>query len=670
MKNSPNCSYYFFRNILYFLSLIFLLFPSISLPQENIFETLLEYNEEISDESDNYEFFSDLKKNPIDLNKVTTDQLMMIPGMTLSTAFKINEYRNKTRYAELDEMKSEIDIDDDLFLTLKQFVYTDKQIKKEKINFELRSRVINPLEKSKGFIEGKYFNSRLKQYNRFMFNYGEKVNGGLLLEKDSGENKFNDYKSFYVELKDILKLRKIVVGNYQMEFGEGLVFWNPYSLRKGNDVIYPIKKRPRGIIGYKSSFENGGLYGVSVEGGFSSIRYYFFNSQRKIDANESDDGNITSLFDSGLHRSKLELSKRKILQENLFGGRFEFNVNKRGNIGFTHYQTYYNKSFISDKKDIFKFSGDNNNLSSIDMNYYFPNLNIFGEIARSKGGGIGMIAGGVFDFRNAVLGFSFRNYDRNFYSFYGKGFSERNYENKNERGIYLGLSYKINSKFKIYGYFDQFKYLWRTYYVPFPSSGFDEMLRVSYKESSNMKFEIKLRRNIEDTSINVKDLFGNERSIIGKFQRTSYRLQIDRTINKRTMFRWRIESIIESETPEESKYNYDYSDEGVLNYWDLEFVSFKNLIIDLRYSYFTSRNEAISFYQFEKDLPGMLSINRLKGTGNEFYILIKYEIKSIFDCALKYSIVQYPHLNEIGSGDDKIEGNLKQFIGFQIEMNI
>lgn len=268
------------------------------------------------------------------------------------------------------------------------------------------------------------------------------------------------------------------------------------------------------------------------------------------------------------------------------------------------------------------------------------------------------------------MGFSFRNYDRNFYSFYGRGFSDRNYESKNERGIYLGLSYKINSKFKIYGYFDQFNYLWRTYYVPFPSSGFDEMLRVSYKKSSNTKFEIKLRRNIEDSNIKVNDLFGNEKDIMGKFQRTSFRLQIDRTINKRTLIRWRIECLMESEIPEEIKYSYNYSDEGVLNYWDLEFISFKNLLIDSRYSYFSSRNENISFYQFEKDLPGMLSINRLKGTGNEFYILIKYEIKSIFNCALKYSLVNYPHLKEIGSGDDKIEGNLKQIFSFQIEMKI
>lgn len=384
--NKSSCYLYFFlKNITYFLSFLLFLFPSISLTQENIFETLLEDNEEISGESDNYEFFVDLKKNPVDLNKITTDQLMMIPDMTLSTAFKINEYRNKTEYAELDEMKRKVDIDDDLFSTLKQFVYAGRQIKKEKVNFEIRSRVINPLEKSRGYFNGKYFNSRLKQNNRLLFNYGEKVNGGLLLEKDSGENKFNDYQSFYVELKDILKFRKIVVGNYQMEFGEGLTFWNPYGLRKGNDVIYPIKKKPRGIIGYKSAFENGGLYGVSIEGGFSSIKYYLFNSQRKIDANESIDGNITSLFDSGLHRSKLELSKRNILNENLFGGRFEFNDNKRGTIGFTHYRTYYNKSFISDKKDIFKFSGDDNNLSSINVNYYFPNLNIYGEIARSKG---------------------------------------------------------------------------------------------------------------------------------------------------------------------------------------------------------------------------------------------------------------------------------------------
>ena len=144
----------------------------------------------------------------------------------------------------------------------------------------------------------------MKQYNRITLNYGEKFSGGILFEKDSGERKFNDHQSLFIEIKNILKLKKIIIGNYQMEFGEGLLFWNPYGFRKGSDGIYPIKKRSRGIIGYKSTFENGGLDGMSVNGEVKFLNYYLFYSNRNIDANENVSGNITSLFNCQEKRSQ------------------------------------------------------------------------------------------------------------------------------------------------------------------------------------------------------------------------------------------------------------------------------------------------------------------------------------------------------------------------------
>ena len=660
------------KNLIYFFSIIsIIIFPAVSFSQENIDEELLEINEEIAEESDNYEFLLDLRKNPIDINRITTDQLMIIPEMRLSTALNICNYRDKVgEYSNLDEVKERLKIDDELFQRLKQFVAVRKIVKGRKIDFEVRSRIINPLEKSKGFIDGKYFDSILKQYNRIIFNYDEKVTGGILFEKDSGEKDFNDHQSFYIELKDILKLKKIALGKYQIEFAEGLVFWNPYGFRKVSDGIYPIKKRGRGILGYKSSFENGGLYGISIEGELNLIKYYLFCSSRDIDANENISGQITSIFDSGLHRSELELSKKEIVNENLFGGRFEFEINKKGVIGITHYQSYYNKEFISNERDIFRFSGKNCNLSAGDFNYYFSNVNLFGEVARSKGGGKGAIIGAVFDYDNAVFGISVRSYDKNFYSFYGRGFSERSYENRNERGIYLGLNYKVNSKLKVYTYFDQFWFPWRTYFIPLPSAGCDEMVRLSYKKSSKTNFEVKIRNNKEDTNITVEDDKGNEKSKIGDYQRTSMRFQVDRILTQKIRCRWRTEGIFESKTSKEKDYNYDDSDKGLLNYLDIEINLIKDLIIDFRYTYFTSKKSEILFYQFEGDLPGILNISGFHGIGNELYLLVKYRFKSMLDFALKYSIVNYPKSVEIGSGDDRIKGNVKSFFSFQVEINI
>ncbi len=645
------------------------LFPTFSFAQENINEELFEINEEISEETDNYELLLDLRENPIDINKASPEQLMIIPMLQPSTALNICNYRDRIGgYSSLDEVKKIFKIDNEIFRILKQFVVIDRIIKERKLDFEIRSRIINPLEKSKGYTEGKYFDSKLKQYNRMIINYGEKLSGGILFEKDSGEKKFNDHQSFFLELKNILNLKKVIFGNYQMEFGEGLLFWNPYGFRKGSDGIYPIKKRGRGIIGYKSTFENGGLNGISVNGEVKFLNYYLFYSNRNIDANENVSGNITSLFDSGLHRTELELSKVEILNENLYGARFEFKLKNNGWIGITHYQSSYNKEFIPDDRDIYRFNGSDNNLFSLDFKYYFKQANFFGEFAKSKSGGIGSIVGTIFSFDNTMLGISFRSYDKDFYSFYGRGFSERSSENRNERGIYIGLNHKITSRLKLYSYFDQFRFPWRTYYIPFPSSGYDEMVRLTYNKSPKTKFEVKVRNNKEDTNIKVLDEKGNEMSKIGNYRRTSLRFQIDKILNNKFKLRWRTEGILESETSVEKIFKYDNSDKGILNYLDFEISSLKYISLNFRYTYFTSKKSKIPFYQFDRDLPGILKISRLQGIGNEFYLLIRCKIGSNIDLALKYSLVNYPKAIDIGSGYDEIKGNNKRFLGCQLRI--
>ena len=72
----------------------------------------------------------------------------------------------------------------------------------------------------------------LAVYNsvKYGFHYREKVYAGIVAEKDSGEpfgalhNKQGyDYYSFYLLLHDIGILKTGIVGNYRLNFGQGLV---------------------------------------------------------------------------------------------------------------------------------------------------------------------------------------------------------------------------------------------------------------------------------------------------------------------------------------------------------------------------------------------------------------------------------------------------------------
>ena len=63
----------------------------------------------------------------------------------------------------------------------------------------------------------------------------------------------NDFSSYHLALYNLGIINKLVLGDYLLEFGQGLVLWSPYGLSKGADAVYPIKKRNNIIKPYTSS---------------------------------------------------------------------------------------------------------------------------------------------------------------------------------------------------------------------------------------------------------------------------------------------------------------------------------------------------------------------------------------------------------------------------------
>ena len=476
-------------------------------------------------------------------------------------------------------------------------------------------------------------------------------------------------------MNNIADKYKFVAGNYKMEFGEGLVFWSPYGFRKGNETIYPLKKNSRGIMGYKSSDENGGIKGAAVEGtaslgGKSTAVYYIFGSEKKIDTNINESGFVTSLFNSGYHRTYLELSKKNNVTEDLYGGRLETRFEKKGRIGVTGYYVSYSREFISSEKDIYKFQGDKNSVISADFRYSFSNSLLFGEVAQSRGGGTGIIGGALFDYTKVVVGILFRRYDADFHSSYGRGFGEKGYENRNEQGIYFGMKDNISPRITLYGSFDKYSLPLRSYFVPFSASGTDAMVRWVFRKSSKTRYECRVQLKKEETPVKVTNSLGNEKTAVGDYKRMKIRFQAERNMERNIRVRFRAEGVFVSKKPREYVYNYDYDDRGIIMYIDLRKRILKNFEANVRYSYFSSEKGTVTFYQYEHDMRGVLRIAQLNGIGSGMYALLKYSMSRRLSGAVKYSVVQYPHLSEIGTGYNKIEGNVKGTLSFQIEIKL
>ena len=147
----------------------------------------------------------------------------------------------------------------------------------------------------------------------------------LVTEKDAGEKSFSEFTAFHLSLKNYGVIKQLTLGDYTLEFGQGLALWSPYALSKGTDAIYPAKRKAKFIHPYKSTNENNFFRGAAASVEYGSFLISGFYSNNFFDANiDSVSRSILSTPIDGFHRTETENSKRKSARETIYGARIDF----------------------------------------------------------------------------------------------------------------------------------------------------------------------------------------------------------------------------------------------------------------------------------------------------------------------------------------------------------
>ena len=115
-----------------------------------------------------------------------------------------------------------------------------------------------------------------------MVNFNNNFQLGVLTDKDAGEKNLNEFTSAHFFVKDLGHLKNLAIGDYYLEFGQGLALWNAYGFSKGADAVYPVKKSERKIVPYTSSSENNFLRGAAGTIDFNPVTISLFYSRNKF----------------------------------------------------------------------------------------------------------------------------------------------------------------------------------------------------------------------------------------------------------------------------------------------------------------------------------------------------------------------------------------------------
>ena len=664
-------------NIKFIVIIFFLYLPSLFsqtdtnyIKTEEIINELVEESQEEEVSSDLYDILESLLRNPVNLNTAEINDFQRIPFIDFSVAEIIINHRNKYGlFFSVNELYAIRDVPADLvkkiipFVTVSSLVVSPVDEEEENLfnsitsnsKIYFRNRIVNDLQTRKGFAENKFAGSRVDIYNRLLARYDNNYQLNVLTEKDAGEKEFTEFTSAHLFAKDLGVVKNLVLGDYYLEFGQGLALWNAYGFSKGADAVYPVKKSERKIIPYTSASENNFFRGAAATLDYKPFSVSLFYSKNKFDANLDEiTGEILSTPLDGLHRTELELKKRKTAEETALGGRLDFVEGNLLRIGVLHYRSKF--SHLFQPSSVFDIRGDEFSYTSAAFDFYIKNINIFGE-AVYNGTSVASINNIQISLSsNLQFVSSIRSYPANFTNIHGFSFGERSGAAQNEFGIYNGLKWRLPFG-TINLYYDQFKFPNASFDNPLPADGNEFFAELTSKPFNKAETKIRYKKERKELEYKI-----NDENLIAERNRENIRGEIIYEISKSLRWKSRFEYSIYSVK------NAELDEDGFLFFQDLRYVPASNLNIYSRIVFFRTGSFNTAVYEYENDLTGILTNAAMFGEGIRWYFLVRYKVLPFLILSCKYSETYKPKEKTLSSGDSEINGNLDNRINFQVDI--
>jgi len=631
---------------------------------------------------DVYENLVLVMTSPYDLNNVSESELQLLHILSDTQIENFIAYRkDQEQILDVHELQVIPGFDPGSISRLLPFVKVkdpmaavNRSLVKRMFSFGnsyLVSRYERTIETKKGFKPSQgnppaFTGSPEKMYVRWRSSEPGDYSIGITGEKDSGEKlSFNlprhqlgfDFTSFHVQLQHKGKIRNIIGGDFQAQFGQGLLLGGAFGLGKGGETVSTVRKSNVGFLPYTSVNENAFQRGLALT--LQPLAHFlvsvFYSNTRRDAASghDTDSLYVSSLPVSGLHRTESELSSRKKVREENYGAVLQFSRNTL-DAGVIFNATHFDMpvSRVPVLYNNFAFAGSRNLNAGIFLNYRWQNISFFGEAARSLSGGTGAIAGMLISAHQHLdLAIVYRNYGRNFHAFYSNAFSEST-KAANERGLYWGWKYRWSRSYNLTGYVDLFTFPWLGYRRYAPAGGYEWLLRGNYYPSRKVSLYLQLREELKPA--NAKGMTTVYQ--VQEGMRRNATLHCDYGIGENISMKSRLQYNIYS--------FHGQTSEGMALIQDVSFKwgAFK---FSGRHALFETDHHDNRLYVYEQDAWLAYSLPAYSGVGVRNYALFEYQLIKHRTVWVRYARTRLTKPGEIGTGQDVIEGNTKNDVKFQ-----
>lgn len=474
----------------------------------------------------------------------------------------------------------------------------------------------------------------MKQTLFYRNNNQTNVSFGLSAEKDAGEKNIFDFTSGYLQKSSVGIFKKIIVGDYLVTMGQGMIHWQGYAFGKGLNIL-SIMRQSTSLRPHTGTEENRFFRGVGFEIGKRNTRFYGFVSKKGLDANVVYDSLtekkwVSSLLLTGLHRNEREWIDKKSLQSFHTG----FTVKhffKSGHIALNGIYTGLNIPIQKRSLPYNTYSIKGDQFFNLSSDFIMSTKwgTFFGELAADRDYAAGTVIGFLKNLHRTLdIGIQWRKISKSYHAFSPNIIAHQSSAN-NESGIYIGMNYKLNNRNRLEAYMDQFVHPFPVFSANGPQRGLIHAL--TYAVAPTKKWEIYIRLIEKRKTENLPSI-QSKSHLLSMNQSFQLRIHAEFNINEALELRIRNELLTRKK---EAGYN--------LHGW----LSFAEIIlhpvlqpysISIRTTYFNTDGFDASIYSMERDLPQYYSMQSFFNRGNSSYLLFQTNISKKVHFAGKWVI--------------------------------
>ena len=527
---------------------------------------------------------------------------------------------------------------------------------------EVLTRLDIPFYKRKGY-EHTYLGPSVYNSVKYTFRYRDQLYAGGVAEKDAGEpfaalhNRYGyDYYSFYLLLQNCGRLKSLAVGNYRLSFGQGLVMSTDYLMGK---TIYAssFNNRSAGIKRHSSTDEYNYFRGVATTVALTKrLSVSAFYSHRNMDGVVTD-GEITSVYKTGLHRSRKEADKKNLLTSQLTGGNVSYQQNHI-RLGITGVYYVFNRPYEPELTGYSKYNIHGNHFYNlgIDYAYRWRRFSFQGETAIGKQGWASLNRLQYSPVQDIQFMLIHRFYSYDYWAMYAHSFGEGSTV-QNEQGYYVGLETTPFSHWRFFVSFDLFSFPWKKYRINIPSRGTDGLIQATFTPRTNLSMYLKYRYKQKE-----RDLTGSKVTLTLPIFHHQLRYRLNYSLN----------DVFSSRTTLDYNHFHSQDRAATKGYQVTQMISsqlpWTRLFADVQGSYFCTDDYDSRVYVSEKGLLYTFYTPSFQGRGFRCAVRLRYELNKHWLFITKFGETIYLNRNEIGSGNDLIYGNKKADIQMQLRI--